>query len=81
MGSKSSKASKPIRLGSIYWLKNCEPLDDDNTKDRPVVVVDYPDSALDSEELIIVVACSTKKRDSEPDRFDFVRFTYDNRDS
>jgi mRNA-degrading endonuclease toxin of MazEF toxin-antitoxin module len=68
VSSKTSKASKPIRLGSIYWLKNCDPLDDDNAKDRPVVVVDYPDSLLETAELIIVVACSTKNRHAEYDQ-------------
>lgn len=55
-----------IRQGNVYWLKDCEPLDDDNVKDRPVVVVDDPIS-LKAGGPVIVVACSTKDRDSDTD--------------
>jgi mRNA-degrading endonuclease toxin of MazEF toxin-antitoxin module len=56
----------PIRQGSVYWLRDCPPLDDDNTKDRPVVVVDDPKSLADGGP-VIVVACTTKNRESEED--------------
>jgi len=66
VASTSWKSPNQIRQGSIYWLCDCEPLDDDNTKDRPVIVVDDLKS-LKPSELIVVIACSTRKRDSEPD--------------
>jgi mRNA-degrading endonuclease toxin of MazEF toxin-antitoxin module len=53
-----------IRQGSIYWLQNCEPLEDDNTKDRPVIVVDDP-ASLKMDGPVIVIACSTQNRASE----------------
>lgn len=67
MESESSKKHREIRQGSIYWLRNCEPLDDDNAKDRPVIVVDDPES-LKVSDYVIVVACSTKKREAEYDQ-------------
>jgi len=57
----------PIRTGNVYWLQDCEPLDDENVKDRPVVVVDDPES-LAKGGRVIIVACSTKDRPSEPDK-------------
>jgi mRNA-degrading endonuclease toxin of MazEF toxin-antitoxin module len=57
----------PIRTGHVYWLENCEPLDDENVKDRPVVVVDDPKS-LAKGGRVVIVACSTKDRRSEPDK-------------
>jgi mRNA-degrading endonuclease toxin of MazEF toxin-antitoxin module len=63
----SHSARPAIRQGSVYWLKDCKPLDDENVKDRPVVVVDDY-SSISADGPIIVVACSTKCRDSEPDK-------------
>jgi mRNA-degrading endonuclease toxin of MazEF toxin-antitoxin module len=61
------RTSQPsIRQGNVYWLQDCEPLDDDNEKDRPVVVVDDP-ASLAAGGPVIVVACSTKDR-NEPDQ-------------
>jgi hypothetical protein len=42
-------------------------LDDDNMKDRPVIVVDDP-VTLACGGPVIIVACSTKPRSSEPDQ-------------
>jgi mRNA-degrading endonuclease toxin of MazEF toxin-antitoxin module len=58
--------SPRLRQGSIYWLYNCAPLDDENFKDRPVVIVDDPES-LKTGEYVVVVACSTKNRKNEYD--------------
>jgi len=62
-----SRDAPQIRQGSIYWLQNCPPLDDDNEKDRPVIVVDDP-KTLKGGGPVIVIACSTKSRQSETDR-------------
>lgn len=55
-----------IRQGDVCWLQDCPPLDDDNAKDRPVVVVDDPDTIATGGP-IAVVACSTKPRSTDPD--------------
>ena len=62
-----SKKLRPIRQGSIYWLKDCDPLDDDNTKDRPVVVVEDA-ATLKISQFVMVIACTTKSRSSEYDQ-------------
>jgi mRNA-degrading endonuclease toxin of MazEF toxin-antitoxin module len=50
-------AAQPIAQGNVYWVRNCLALEDDNVKDRPVIVVDHAIGAP-----VIVVACSTKDR-------------------
>jgi mRNA-degrading endonuclease toxin of MazEF toxin-antitoxin module len=55
-----------IRQGSIYLVRKCDPLDDDNVKDRPVIVVDDP-ICLKGGGPVVVVACSTKIRATDPD--------------
>lgn len=67
MDSDSTAPSPPLRQGSIYWLYDCEPLDDENVKDRPVVIVDDPES-LKTGDHVVVVACSTKNRETEYDK-------------
>jgi mRNA-degrading endonuclease toxin of MazEF toxin-antitoxin module len=64
--SDSTAPSPPLRQGSIYWLYDCQPLDDENVKDRPVVIVDDPES-LKTGDRVVVVACSTKQRATEHD--------------
>jgi mRNA-degrading endonuclease toxin of MazEF toxin-antitoxin module len=55
-----------IRQRQIYWLNDCEPLDEDQEKDRPIIVLDSP-SHLRTAGIIRVVACSThpRKRDMQ----------------
>ena len=55
-----------IRQGNVYWLQNCQPLDDDNEKDHPVVLVDDP-KTIAAGGPVIVAVCSTKNRASDPD--------------
>ena len=55
-----------IRQGNVYWLQDCQPLDDDNEKDHPVVVVDDA-KTIAAGGPVIVVVCSTKNRPSDPD--------------
>lgn len=50
----------------IYWLTDCDPLDDDNTKDRPVIVLQKL-SFNRSSRPVLVVACSTRPRKNEMD--------------
>lgn len=66
VNSTSHAGDKPIRQGNIYWLYDCPALEDGNVKDRPVIVVDDPRS-LERGGPVVVVACSTKARASEPD--------------
>jgi mRNA-degrading endonuclease toxin of MazEF toxin-antitoxin module len=51
-----------LRRGQVYWLDNCAPLDDDNAKRRPVVVVHVAAS-----DPALVVAVTTQHRSNEPD--------------
>jgi mRNA-degrading endonuclease toxin of MazEF toxin-antitoxin module len=57
-----------IRQRQIYWLSNCEPLDGDHEKDRPVIVLASPES-LRRQDSILVVACSTHPRRQDVPRF------------
>lgn len=50
-----------IRQRQIYWLDDCEPLDGDDQKDRPVIVLASPES-LAVDHIILIVACSTHPR-------------------
>ncbi|HVT81271.1 MAG TPA: type II toxin-antitoxin system PemK/MazF family toxin [Phycisphaerae bacterium] len=52
------KASKPLRIGDIYWLADCEPLQGHHAKTRPVVVLTPPEAeaAIGG---IIAVACTS----------------------
>jgi len=51
----------PIEQGRTYYLKDCPPLDDDNTKDRPVIVVDDPPT-IRAGGRVMVLAFSTRDR-------------------
>ena len=51
----------PIEQGRTYYLKNCPPLDDDNVKNRPVIVIDDP-ATLKGGGRVMVLAFSTKDR-------------------
>ena len=62
-----ANGSARIRQGDVYWLDPCPPLDDENEKDRPVVVVDDPKS-LAAGGPVIVVACSRQfRKATDPD--------------
>ncbi len=52
-----------IRVGQVYWLDDCPSLDDDNIKQRPVVVIHVHSSGK-----VLVVAVTTKPRPSEHDQ-------------
>jgi len=53
------KPNLHIRVGSVYWLEKCKPIDGGKPKDRPVVVVIVPPDPKDPASLAIVVAVST----------------------
>src|SRR6185437_10296123 len=57
-----------IRQGQIYWLDNCDPLDGDIEKDRPVIVLSTP-QMLRSMNTVVVVACTTHPRKKDPTTF------------
>ena len=56
-----------IRQRQIYWLDDCEPLDGDADKDRPIIVLATPES-LAKDDIILVVACSTHPRKKDKNR-------------
>jgi hypothetical protein len=49
-----------IRQGQIYWLSDCPPLDGDDIKTRPVVVVDDARSLEDGEVIVIVLGATSR---------------------
>jgi hypothetical protein len=53
-----------IRQRQIYWLDDCEPLDGDIEKDRPIIVWESP-NALRTANIIKVLACSTHPRSED----------------
>src|SRR6185437_15613583 len=57
-----------IRQRQIYWLSDCEPLDGDADKDRPVIVLSSP-KLLQAREFPLVVACTTHPRKNDQPRF------------
>jgi mRNA-degrading endonuclease toxin of MazEF toxin-antitoxin module len=56
------------RQRQIYWLDDCEPLDGDERKDRPVIVLSSP-KALQTGEFPLIVACTTHPRARDMPRF------------
>ncbi|HZK82047.1 MAG TPA: type II toxin-antitoxin system PemK/MazF family toxin [Humisphaera sp.] len=63
------KTRANIRQRQIYWLDQCEPLDGDEEKDRPVIVLAAPET-LRAADFILVVACSTHPRERDIPRFE-----------
>lgn len=59
-----------IRQGAIYWLENCPPLDGQDTKRRPVIVITPSAILKNPTSILVVVAVSTKR--SRGDRRDEV---------
>jgi mRNA-degrading endonuclease toxin of MazEF toxin-antitoxin module len=57
-----------IRQAEIYWLDDCDPLDGDETKDRPVIVLSTGEM-LRTQNFALVVACSTHPREQDQPRF------------
>ncbi|MFI5380094.1 MAG: type II toxin-antitoxin system PemK/MazF family toxin [Tepidisphaerales bacterium] len=55
------------RQGGIYFLQDCPPLDTDQVKGRPVIVVDDA-ATLRAGGPVVVVACSSTIAESETDR-------------
>jgi hypothetical protein len=55
-----------IRQGTIFWLNNCPPLDDDKSKRRPVVVVSTREMLAQGGP-VVIVATSHTVLPSEPD--------------
>jgi mRNA-degrading endonuclease toxin of MazEF toxin-antitoxin module len=63
--------STQIRQGQIYWLDDCEPLEGDTEKDRPVIVLSSPAMLRASKtDPVLVVACSTHPRKRDVPRFE-----------
>jgi len=58
-----------IRQGQIYWFKGCEPLDGNEEKDRPVIVLS-PNQLLKRPNSVLVVACTTHPRPRDIPRFE-----------
>lgn len=58
--------SHPVRQGSIYWLDGCAPLHGEIAKRRPVVVVSPPEAIKRFPQIVVVVACTSSPRPSDP---------------
>lgn len=50
---------RPIRQGAIYWLDDCPPLEGDQQKRRPVVVIDSSEALRRNKPEVLVVAVSS----------------------
>lgn len=61
-------ASLPIRQGQVYWIDDCPPLDGDEAKRRPVVVVSPTSEIRRDLRPVIVVAVSTTALERYRDR-------------
>lgn len=57
-----------LRQRQIYWLDDCEPLDGDEEKRRPVIVISTP-YMLTRSGPARVVACTTKPRERDRPRY------------
>lgn len=63
-------ALRNLRQRQIYWLDDCEPLDGDADKDRPVIVLSTPEMLRKAAEPVLIVACTTHPRRKDVPRFE-----------